>query len=471
MSRSEMTTLSAVELTSAFRRRALSPVEVLDAQVEADERLGATINAFTERFSDEARKEALHAERCYLRAEAGEILPSLLGITVAVKASHDMRGKQEDLGVRPSDGGRIAAEDHPVVGSLREAGAILHARTTTPEFNCATVTHSRRWGVTRNPWNLELSPGGSSGGSAAAVASGFSTMATGSDLAGSIRIPASFSGLVGFKPPWGVVPGVGPMSADTYSVQGGLTRTVDDAILFMRAVSRPGNSDIHAWRGIGDALVLPSEPAPLRIGLSRDLGGYDIDADVESNMLVTAQRLEGLGHRVGEVRVTLDPDEVHRAAFAHFGHIFLEARRLRSYDPCELSPYTREFIEQAERQREHLSYYAVLEREHGIQQRLIEVFDHCDVLLCPTTGVSSLPAGGNFVDASSGSGHYWKRHLTLPFNIAHALPAISVPNGMGFSGAPTSVQLVAPVRNLPALFGLARQVEALHPIGRPPLLE
>ncbi|WP_153746182.1 amidase [Microbacterium sp. SYP-A9085] len=458
--------LPASRQLAEFRAKTLSPVEVLREQLGRDERHGAIVNAFTERMYDDALHSARAAERVYSRAGADDVLPSLLGVTVAVKASHDMAGRTVETGAHAASPKRIAAKDHPVVASLRRAGAILHARTTTPEFNCSTVTHSAQWGVTRNPWNLSLSPGGSSGGSAAAVAAGMSTLATASDIAGSIRIPATFSGLVGLKPPWGWTAGDGPMSADRYLVQGGLARTVADSVLLLRAMldSSPGAG------GAPESLPLPTEGIrPLRIALSRDLGGYLIDDDVEANLLRTAADLEALGHTVHRIDIALEPSDVHAASFAHFGHIFVKARNLEAGPVDELAPYTRAFLRESLHYANELSYYDSMVLEHRIRQRILATFDEYDILLCPTSGIASLPADGNFDDGmelgGGARGHYWQRHLTLPFNIVDAVSVVSVPNGLGAAGIPTSVQMSSP--RISCLLDLASQIEQLGRVGSP----
>ena len=188
--------LPAVEALELFRSRALSPLELLRALMRRAEEVEPRINAFTERYFEEALARAAEAEQRYVRGEAR----ALEGLPVAIKDEPEVRGKRTTQG-------SLVLKDHVseqnayVVDRLEQAGAIFHARTATPEFCLLFQTHSRLWGVTRNPWNLETTPGGSSGGSAASLAAGTSTLASGSDIGGSIRQPASMCGLVGFKPP------------------------------------------------------------------------------------------------------------------------------------------------------------------------------------------------------------------------------------------------------------------------------
>ncbi len=208
-----MTDLHYVDASTAlahFRSRTLSPVELMQAVISRTEALNPFINAFTETLFAEALTAARSAEAMY--RQGGDV-PVLLGVPVAAKEKHGIRGRTLSQGLVAHQDA-ITNASHPVIERIQQAGGIIHARTTTPEYSCATVTHSPLWGVTRNPWNTRYSPGGSSGGSAAAVAAGFSTLATASDIAGSTRLPASFTGIVGFKAPYGRIPGLAPLSAD-----------------------------------------------------------------------------------------------------------------------------------------------------------------------------------------------------------------------------------------------------------------
>ena len=209
----ELHYLSASAAIARFRARELSPVELMQAVIERAEQVEPRINAFTDTHFERALEQARRAEARYAKP-AGRPR-SLEGIPVAVKDEAAIAGQR-------TTSGSLILRDHvdtetsPVVERLLRAGAIVHARSTAPEFSCATFTHSRLWGVTRNPWHLDYTPGGSSGGSAAALAAGTATLATGSDIAGSIRIPASCCGVVGFKPPYGRVPEEPPYGFDFY---------------------------------------------------------------------------------------------------------------------------------------------------------------------------------------------------------------------------------------------------------------
>mgnify|MGYP003324880163 CR=1 FL=1 len=202
----------------------------------------------------------------------------LEGIPVAIKDEEDITGQ-------PNSNGSLILKDHIAsktmvdVERIIESGAITHCRTTTPEFSCTSFTHSKLWGVTRNPWNLDFTPGGSSGGSGASLAAGCSTLATGSDIGGSIRIPASACGLVGFKPPYGRNPQAAPFNHDQYCVVGPMARNVEDCVLMQNVMSGPHKKDITS---IKPKLLIPNKFENIKnwkIAYSIDLGYFEVDKD------------------------------------------------------------------------------------------------------------------------------------------------------------------------------------------------
>ncbi|MEX0304910.1 MAG: amidase family protein, partial [Leisingera sp.] len=214
--------LSATEALTLFKDHALSPVELARAVIARAEETEPAINALSYRYFEQALEQAKRAEKAYLGRGARP--RALEGLCIAVKDSGHIAGLPTSAGsLLTSDVPQPAAS--PVNSRILQAGGIVHARSTTPEFSCATVTHSRRWGVTRNPWNTAMTPGGSSGGAAAALAAGSATLASGSDIAGSIRIPASCCGVAGYKPPRGRNPVDAPFNLDPYCHTGPMART------------------------------------------------------------------------------------------------------------------------------------------------------------------------------------------------------------------------------------------------------
>ena len=192
--------LSATEALAAFKARKLSPVELLQAVIARADAVDPKINAFPMKLYDRALGEARKAEARYMKTDGRT--RALEGVPMAIKDETTIKGWRTTFGsVVFKD--NIDTYTAPAAERIIKAGAVIHARSAAPEFSCAPYTHSRQWGITRNPWNLDYSPGGSSGGAGASLAAGSTTLANGSDIGGSIRIPASMCGVVGFKPPYG----------------------------------------------------------------------------------------------------------------------------------------------------------------------------------------------------------------------------------------------------------------------------
>lgn len=242
--------LPATEALARFRDGSLSPVELMAAVIARAEAVEPVINAFSFRHFQQAMDQARAAEARYRRR--GSDPGPLEGLPLAVKDSSEIAGM-------PNSSGSILFKDHVAQSTsfvnqrLLNAGAIVHARTTTPEFSCAVTCHSRLWGVSRNPWNPRYTPGGSSGGSGASLAAGSTTLATGSDIGGSIRVPASCCGVVGYKPPYGRNPQEPPFNLDHFCHVGPMARTVADTLLLQNLMSGPHPGDQVSLPGFGGA--------------------------------------------------------------------------------------------------------------------------------------------------------------------------------------------------------------------------
>jgi len=436
--------LTATEALRLFRSRELSPAELMAAVIARAEAVEPTINAFAETRYEQAMDRAREAEARY--AGRGPEPGPLEGLPVAVKEEAPIAGQRNTLGSLPL---REVVADHTAVFVQRiiDAGGIVHARSTTPEFSCAPFTWTKLWGVTRNPWNTAYSPGGSSGGSAAALAAGSATLATGSDIGGSIRIPASFCGVAGFKPPYGRVPEVEIFNLDHYCHEGPLGRTVADCALLQNVIAGPHWSDVASIR---PKLEIPRrlEPAAgLRVALSTDLGCYDVDADVVANTRAAAARLADAGAEVREVTLPWDLAAIKRAARIHFGMIFgPSVREIHAAHADELTSYARRFVaESDEIPKEDL--VAGLELEAGIYAPLGRLLEDVDALVCPTFAVPALPAEFDTDQPVTVNGREhddWLDVLmTLPFNIASRCPVLSVPSGRSRDGVPTGLSVVA----------------------------
>jgi aspartyl-tRNA(Asn)/glutamyl-tRNA(Gln) amidotransferase subunit A len=334
--------LSAHDTLGLFRSGELSPTEHLEALIEQIESHDAALNAVVDRRYDEARAEARAAEQRYLGR--GDPPRALEGVCVAAKEEQPMAGRSWQQGSL-AFADEIAKYDHPIIERIQGAGGVIHIRTATPEFSCAGFCHSALWGVTRNPWNTEFTPGGSSGGSGAALAAGYAPLATGSDIGGSIRIPASFSGVVGFKPPFGRVPGLAPYHLDQYCHDGPMARTVADCGLLENVIAGP-----H-WRDIVSLRNPPQIPATfdglhgVRIALCVNLGDWPVDADVVTNTHLVADALRSAGANVEEVTLPWTMERIWQAARAHFAAIMGPGIGEIEVEHAELlNDYTRAFV-------------------------------------------------------------------------------------------------------------------------------
>ena len=469
--------LPATEALEGFRSLEISPVEVLEAQIERIEAHNGNrdtgINAFTETLFATARHRAAWAADEYVRlARVGGPVPALLGLTVATKEKHGIAGLKLEQGLA-AHRGRLAETDHPVVERLKMAGGIIHARTTSPEFSCATTTHSPMWGTTRNPWNLQTSPGGSSGGSGAALAAGFTTLATASDIAGSTRIPAGFTGTVGYKAPYGRIPGFSALAADWYRGDGPMGRTVADTALLASVMSGRHAADHGSWGENGTSPLSGGSVEGLRIGLSITLGDYPVDPEIRENTLAVARSLEAAGATVVPVELPWTSGRITETTFAHFGHILGPAMAVETAGTEDrLAAYTTRFMADAAAAAKRNSLVESLAMDAALQAELAVAMAGLDALLCPTSAVASLAADGDYLHGIDTGGrhlgHYWEAHMTSPFNVANRCPVLSVPSGMSAVGVPTGVQVVGHPFAEAMAFRVAAAVESLVPsLGSP----
>jgi len=433
--------LPARDLAALIRTRAVSPVEVIDVVLARIERLNPRLNAFCTITAEEAREAAVAAEVAVM---TGESLGPLHGVPVSVKDLVFTRR------VLTTGGSRLFAdhvpeEDAVCVERLKGAGAILVGKTNTPEFGHKGVTDNPLFGITRNPWNPELTPGGSSGGAAAAVAAGMGPLAVGTDGGGSIRIPASFCGIYGLKPSYGRVPQHPTFRGwQGVSVTGPMTRTVRDAAVMLDVMAGADDRDAHSLPADGGGSYLAACDdgiAGLHVGWSPDLGHARVDPEVEALCGEAAERFESLGCHVEVVTPSWDdPEEIFRvmaAAETHaaWGPAAAEGAErldrslvalLRFGATIGIEPYLR-----AAHRREDF---------WGEVQRFLARFD---LLITPTVAVPPFPVGRPGVKEINGrpaSPLGWIP-FTFPFNLT-GQPAATVPVGFTSSGLPVGLQIV-----------------------------
>lgn len=458
--------LSASEALTRFRSRSLSPVELLDTLIAWAQEANPAINAIAEPLFEQARAEAAAATDLYIN-RPDQARP-LEGLPVAIKEEQPIAGHSWTEGSLLF-AERVADTTHPVVERIRAAGGIVHMRTTTPEFSCAICTHSKLWGVTRNPWNLDYSPGGSSGGSAAVLAAGMSPLASGSDIGGSIRVPSAYTGVVGFKPPYGRVPEMPPFNLDTYCHAGPMARTVADAALLQNVLAGAHPIDHASLRPTVTIPATLDSVTGLRIAIAVNLGDWLVEPEVEANTRAVAEALRSAGAIVEEVHVGLSRAAVERASEIHFSAIFgtLVSDEARA-DRELLSPYAQQLVDRSAQPPGTWLEGLMLEAE--INEQVAPLFERHDALICPTSGFPALPAGEDYLERDfTVAGHpadpMFDATMTLPFNILSRHPVLAVPSGWASNGVPTGVQIVGRTYDDVTPFRIGAAIERELPWG------
>jgi len=456
--------MSAADALAAMRARTLSPLELLESVERRADLVEPTVNAFTERRREEALAAASVSADRY--ASDGRVRP-LEGLPVAMKEEVPVAGWRMRYGSLAVD--EVATETAPIAERILKAGAVVHARTTTPEFSCTGYTHSKLWGVTRNPWNPAVAVGGSSGGSGASLASGTSLLASGSDIGGSIRIPASMNGVVGFKPPHGRVPTGPPFNLDRYCHDGPLARTVADCALFENVLAGPHPLDATSLR---PKLRIPATLRGIegwRIGLSVDLGAYDVDPEVQANTRAAAAALEAAGANVEEVAIPWTREQVVTTARRHFGAIFGASIAAVAAEHGELlNDYSLAWAEEAAAwHTEPGGFLLGLEGEQSMWAPVGTLLRRYHAIVCPTMSVTSIEAGdsilGTLYPGGGPNDRQYACYMTVPFNVLSPCPVLAVPSGVASNGVPTGLQIVARTFDDVSAFRIGAALERVRP--------
>jgi Asp-tRNA(Asn)/Glu-tRNA(Gln) amidotransferase A subunit family amidase len=460
----------ATELARLIRESELSPVEVVSNSLARIEEVNPKLNCFCFVYPDEAMALARAAEQAV--QERRELGP-LHGVPIAIKDLTPTKGKRTTMGSYAYEH-YVPEESALIVDKLLGAGAIMVGKTTTPEFAYSSFTESPLWGVTRNPWNLERTPGGSSGGSGAAVASGCVPLAEGSDMGGSVRIPASWSGVVGLKPSFGRIPlDFLPTQFDTIQHFGPLARTIADARLFLASAQGPDDRDIMSLAPALDLSgPLDSSAEGLRLALDVDLGCYAINPDVEQAVREAAAALADAGAVVEEVDLGWRR-ELADAWVEHWG-VYLAAifgDKLEDYRD-QMDPRVVGLMDAG------LEMAAVdfkrLEFLRTEQWKLLRpILAEHDALLCPTMSQTARPVDDDDFAwyGDRGDGFYHGLDLTSLFNHVSQCPALSVPAGWSSEGLPIGLQIVARRYQDDLALRIGAALERVRPWAerRPPL--
>ena len=437
--------LSASELARLYRSKELSPVDVVQNALNRINDINPILNCFCFVYPDEAMEKAKAAEQTIMRS--GDRAPALTGIPLAIKDFTPTKGKTTTRGSKLLENW-VPDHDPILVQRLQAAGAIMVGKTTTPEFATAGFTDSPLWGVTRNPWNTSRTPGGSSGGSGAAVSSGCVPIAEGTDMGGSVRIPASLCGIVGLKPSLGRIPmDIIDTVFDNISHFGPLARTITDATLFLDAVQGEHPSDIQSLPRC--ELKIPPVPdvRDLKLALSSNLGFYAVDPGVEANLRSVADALRKAGADATEVQLDWDKSAVDdwygtwgvfmAAAYAELTDVPLSENRER------MSKLLVKLIE-AGQQTDAITQRQWEFRRTAQWQKLGHILDEHHALLCPTMCIvaPSVDMSGDDFAAVDDDGLLHGMGMTSLFNYTAQCPTLSVPSGF-HDGLPTGVQIVA----------------------------
>jgi aspartyl-tRNA(Asn)/glutamyl-tRNA(Gln) amidotransferase subunit A len=469
MDNDEVCYLSAIDLADQIRSKRLSCVEVVQSFLERIKRIDGALHAYITVCEEEARREAEGADAKLAR---GEPVGPLHGVPFSVKDLFHTRGVRTTAGSRLHEA-YIPTEDAIPVARLRHAGAILLGKTNTPEFGYKATTENPAFGPTHNPWSLELTPGGSSGGAAAATAAGISPLSLGSDGGGSIRIPASFCGVFGLKPSFGLIPMLPCFGAWRSLAHGGpITGSARDAALMLDVMAGPHERD-RTSVPCGDSQFLPQASEwgrKLHIGYSPDLGFARIEPEIAQIVGESLPALETIGHNVERVDLDLSVAEKIFTTIVlaeNTGAQFKDIDANREFMDGALV----KFVEMG-LQVKTSDYVGAMLRRDELAQRMSTYFDTFDLLVTSTVSVPPFPIdkpprqiAGEKIDPLG-----WLP-FTHPFNLT-GHPAASVPCGWTSEGLPVGIQVVGPRYEDGRVLSFCAQYEEAYPWqGRRPALQ
>ena len=456
----ELCFLSSTELAERYRRRELSPVEVVVAVLDRVERVNPQVNALYFVNHEGALAAARNAEARWLRREP---LSELDGIPVTLKDSIQVAGMPIPHGTRAFAGRITDDADAPATMRLREAGAVLLGKTTMPDLGMIASGVSSAHGVTRNPWNLERNSGGSSSGAGAAVAAGLGALAVGSDIGGSVRIPSAFCGIVGLKPSYGRVPLAHPWQG---LVAGPMARSVGDVAQMLNLISRPDARDYTSlpWDDYDYLDNLDAGVRGLRVGLMLDIGfGLPVQPEVRAHVLAAAAAFESMGALVETMPPIFEEDPEPDFDRMVQAYAWEEFDTLSPHEQNCVMPEIADWCRDGERlMAGDLTRAAA--RIGDIRKRVIAATAAYDVVLSPTMSIEAFgaelpwPAGGT-------------RHnpFCFPFNLSEQ-PALSISCGFTSSGLPVGLQIVGRRFDDAGVLRAARAYEAARPQFRGPPL-
>jgi Asp-tRNA(Asn)/Glu-tRNA(Gln) amidotransferase A subunit family amidase len=470
---SELTFLSAVTMAEQIRKRELSPVELVEAHLARIDKLNPKLNAFVQVDAEGARRQARAAEYAVSNHEK---LGPLHGVPISIKSSIEVKGMSCESGTKLRVG-LVAAQDAPLVSRLRNAGAIILGTTNAPELLMAWETDNLLYGRTNNPWDLSRTPGGSSGGEAAAIAAGCSAGGVGSDGGGSIRVPAHFSGICGLKPTPGRIPATGhfPTSVGPFAllgVVGPMARTAADLKMLFEVMQGPDDGDPSAapvpvrWPDRGDL-------KKLRVGYFEDDGRTPVTAETREAVRTAAEALKRAGFVVEPFR----PEGLEQARqlwwqfFGIAGGMLLQP--MTKGREADLSPILKQHLSQVAAEPSHTGQTLLdtwIMRD-ALRMQVFSQMREYPVLLCPVASVPAFRHGERSWNIDGQPVEYldaWS--YTEWFNLLGA-PAVAVPFGRSNEGLPIGVQMVARPWEEELVLAVAAELEAQRGVWQRPQID
>ena len=458
---------TACELASLIAGRAVSPVEVLDAHLETIARVNPKLNAIVTLVADSAREQAKQAEAAVMR---GDNLGSLHGLPVAIKDVTPTAGIRTTYG-SPRFKDHVPTEDAEAVRRLKAQGAIVLGKTNTPEFAAGANTFNDVFGVTRNPWNPALSPSGSSGGSAVAVATGMVPLAQGTDFGCSIRMPASFNGIVGIRPTPGLTPNWPmPLAWDPGQVHGPLARTAEDAAMMLDALvgySRLSPISVAPpWASARAMVAATQDLKGLRIAYVADIAGIGVDPEIDAICRATALSLRDAGASVEEIAFDISDG---KAPYQAWRGLWMVGQQYENLAELEAFGVNLKGNVEAGLKVTALDFAAAEQKRAELFSRFAKFFESFDLLITPQSPVKQFPVEMNFPTEINGKKlDNYTDWIAGSFLITlMSLPGGAVPAGLTADGLPVGLQIVGPRFEEPLILWAMKIVQQMHPVGWP----
>lgn len=463
----ELARLSATELVDGYRSGGFTPADVVEEVVAALEQTDAVCNVMVEPMFDAARSQARAATAAW---KAGAPTGPLCGVPVTVKDLIFVAGVPARGGA-PEFENFVPETDSAVVTLLRKAGAVLTCKTTTCESGYKLTADSPVTGITRNPWRLDRTSGGSSGGAAAAVAAGCGPLAVGTDGVGSIRVPSSFCGVFGIKPTFGLVPrapGFFPPSWASLAHTGPIGRNVRDVAMLLEVIA--GHDMRDAASLPVPKLNLDARPGRLdglKVAYSPDLGFAAVAPDVRKSFMAALDVLANLGAELVRDDIGLDPELLEKIikpiAYTE------QASAVSGRDAKALARSDREYQDVIARGRDYrgTDYVDAMHRRTQLRGQFLKAFQRADLFLTPTVATTAFAAGTlgvDRIDDRAVDRHLGWSPFSWPINLA-GLPAATIPCGLDHDGLPIGLQVVAPWLEEARIFRAAAAYESRGPMS------